>query len=379
VTSKRIEFDLLAACCRWPQDAAAGERIAALAHCVDWDRFRRIAARHRAEGLAYHALGRSGVHVPEDHRSALHAAAAFVARRNVSLAGAALQLSQHFRGAGVPLLFVKGISLASLAYGTISLKAGWDIDLLIDRHRLGDSARVLARAGYRLKEPGGGLNLDRLERWHLLSKESVWRHDQTGLHVELHTRLVDNPRLLQGVGMASPTQAVEIASGATLETLATDELFAYLCVHGASSGWFRLKWLADVAALLARCSPGEIDRLHQRARQLGAGRAADLAVILSTRLVGTAADPRLIERLEASRSNRWMAAACLSLLRGRSAEAELDRLALGTAPIHLIQFGLLPGWRYQYSELKRQIAIAGLNRRARRWGEGVQRNEYGLA
>jgi hypothetical protein len=55
-------------------------------------------------------------------------------------------------------------------------------------------------------------------------------------------------------------QWFELAPGVAVPTLATDALFAYICGHGAAHLWARLRWRADVAALLAR-EPDGGDRL----------------------------------------------------------------------------------------------------------------------
>ena len=75
---------------------------------------------------------------------------------------------------------------------------------------------------------------------------------QGAISSRLHTRVADHPDLLSQVGIDSPIQIVTVAKHIALPTLARDELFAYLTVHGASSAWFRLKWITDLAALLAR-------------------------------------------------------------------------------------------------------------------------------
>src|SRR5205085_5632515 len=99
-----------------------------------------------------------------------------------------------------------------------------------------------------------------LSTWHVDRKESLWSRSNERLHVELHTRLTEIPRLIPSIGINSPTRQVEIMPGTSLPTLTEDELFAYLCVHGASSLWFRLKWITDLAALLCR-SNAEIETL----------------------------------------------------------------------------------------------------------------------
>ena len=242
-----------------------------------------------------------------------------------------------------------------LAYGSIGPKMGWDIDLLVPLESLETAASALESAGYRLLLPKGPKARERLGLWHRHWKESVWATPDGGLTVELHTRLNDNPMLLPGVGPDSPSRQVEVSRGKFLATLPADELFAYLCVHGASSAWFRLKWIADVGALLGACPPEEIERLYRRARELGAGRAPAQALLLCERLFATPLPPALGAELRSDRINRWLLAIGLRKLAGRTMTAEPAERLLGTGTIHLMQFALLPGLRFKYAELRRQL------------------------
>jgi hypothetical protein len=146
---------------------------------------------------------------------------------------------------------------------------------------------------------------------------------------------------------------VSIAQGIDLPTLADEELFAYLSVHGASSAWFRLKWISDLAGLLHRGGANAIDRLYDRSRRFVAGRAAAQALLLAATLFDIPLSPPLAGRLD-TRTNRWLARAALrEMLRGEPSER-----MLGTRTIHLTQFFLMDGVRYKLSELKRQIRHA---------------------
>jgi hypothetical protein len=232
---------------------------------------------------------------------------------------------------------------------------GWDIDLLVPRDSIEPAAAALEAAGYRLVLPRGPKGRERLGLWHRHWKESVWITPGGRLTVELHSRLNDNPLLLPGVGVDSPSQRVEVSKGRFLETLRTDELFAYLCVHGASSAWFRLKWIADLGALLGDSPPPEIERLYRRSQELGAGRAAAQALLLCERLLGTPVPPPLVAELRSDRVNRWLLSVALRKLAGRTLTAELDERLLGTGTLHLMQFALLPGLGFKYSELRRRL------------------------
>lgn len=351
------EFRLVAACCRWPPSPARDEAVAAAAAGpVDWGLATRVAERHRVEGLVWNALRQAEIAVPAEAGERLQAAAGRIARQNLLLAAESLRLAARLEEAGIRFLFVKGVALGALVYGSVGPKMGWDIDLLVPLAEVEAAAVVLEAAGYRLDLPAGPGARETLPRFHEYWKESVWKSADGTLTVELHTRLSDNPALLPEVGPDSPVQLVEVAKGKVLPTLGPDELFAYLAVHGASSAWFRLKWIADVAALLAAAPPAEIERLYRRSQQLGAGRASAQALLLCRRLFDTPLPTALAAELWADRTNRWLVALALRMLAGRALATELHHMRFGTLFIHLMQFGLVPGLGFKLGELGRQLA-----------------------
>jgi hypothetical protein len=352
------EFQLVVACCRWPPSPARDEAVLAATAGVDWALVARIAERHRVEGLVWNALRQAGVAVPAEAGGPLQGAASRIARQNLVLTAESLRLAARLEDAGIRFLFVKGVALGALVYGSVGPKMGWDIDLLVPLPALEAAAALLEAAGYRLDFPSGPRAREKLSLFHQHSKESVWKSADGSLTVELHTGLADNPALLPKVGLDSPVQAVEVAKGRFLPTLGPDELFAYLTVHGASSAWFRLKWIADVAALLAATPPAEIERLYRRSQQLGAGRAAAQALLLCQRLFGTPLPPALAAELGADRTNRWLLAVGLRMLAGRTLATELHHTRFGTFSIHLMQLGLLPGLRFKLGEAGRQLVDA---------------------
>jgi hypothetical protein len=346
------EFRLAAACCRWPASPGRQALIKAAAAKVDWSLFTVVARQHRIEGLVWAALRDSGIELPDTEGRHLRAKAKDIARTNLFIAAECGRVAAAFQGHGLPLLFVKGLTLAKLAYGDISLKRGWDIDLLVAPDILGEAAQLLTALGYEATLPEGA-SAETLQVWHGHSKESVWRHDTKGHFVELHTSLVNSAYLLPGVGMQSAAIDVEVANGVVLPTLPRGQLFAYLCVHGASSAWFRLKWLADFAALAGNDAE-EIERLYHCTQKLGAGRAAAQALLLATDLVGTPLPASLERTLRASRTNRSLAAASKRLMEGLSDGKELHQRRFGTWAVHWTQFLLLPDFRYVWDELRRQ-------------------------
>ena len=355
------EFAYAVACCRWNRSPEQDDWLREQA--IDWPLFMRILHRHRIEGLAWRALRQAGVDMPAQIASALQASADRIGRDNLAVAAECGPLRARLAEARLPHRFVKGFSLAPRAYRSIVPKAGWDIDLLVDADDVVGAADLLAADGYELVIPSGPASPARVAAWHARAKESVWRNAARRTHVELHTALADHPMLLTEVGMRSPRQEVRVAEGVSLPTLRLDELFAYLAVHGASSAWFRLKWIADLAALMDGRTADEIEALYRRSQELGAGRAAGLALLLLDALFETPLPAPLLADLRRSRAHRRLLAASLRSMSGRAVATELNDLRLGTIWIHLTQFGLLPGLRYKLGELRRQsLPLLGRNR-----------------
>lgn len=347
------EFGLAVDCCRWVNEPERADAIAEAAAIVDWPGFLVTVERHRVTGLAWNALHALGLSIPEAVQSVLSGRSNAIAAHGLQAAVQSAALSAGLDRAAIPHLFVKGLPLGALAYSAPFIKHSWDIDLLVDGGRVEEASAALDKLGFDLAFPDIGSDWARLARWHQIQKDSAWRHRESGLMVELHSRLADNPLLIPAIGLSSPQQRVSITDGISLNTLAWPEMFAHLCVHGASSAWFRLKWVSDLAALLVR-SGSDLEELYQSSQQLGAGRAAAQALLLAHRLFDIDIDDRLLRSLHSSTANRWLASAALNQLLA----AEPGSRMFGTATIHLSQFLLLPGSRFKVAEARRQAATA---------------------
>lgn len=346
------EFLLAVACCRWPSSLHRDAAVAARSVSVDWERFGALVRRHRVEGLASHALSAAAVALPPQLKTSLAAAGSEIAQQNLLFAAQSMRIARLFEEAGIPFLFVKGITLDKLVYGTLALKRSRDIDMAVAPEALAEACELLAGAEYDRVVPGPEVGPEGFSGWVQHCKETAWKHRRTGILVELHNSLVDNPDLLRAVGVHSARQMVEIGPSLRLPTLGDPDLFAYLCVHGATHGWSRLKWLADVAAFLARFPPATIAGFYGAAVERGAGRPAAQALLLCAELFETDFPAPLAAELRADRSNRRLVALARRMLRGR---AELDETVLGTVPIHLSHFLLGSGLSFKLAEAGRKL------------------------
>lgn len=321
----------------------------------DWDIFYQLTKRHRVAGLAWEGVNRLKLELPDVVADELTANAHLTAINGLRHARECGRIIRSFNEANEGVLFVKGLALGAMAYPNPFIKMAVDIDLLVDPTRIEEASKVLLNLGYKLTCPE---NLSDLARWHRVSKESVWWHPEEQIQIDLHSRLSSNPLLLTGLSAASPSRSVEIASGIALPTLADEETFAYLCVHGASSAWFRLKWLVDLAAYLSSRDANEIDRLYSRAVDVGAGRAAAQALLLVHRFFNTDMSEVIISKIRADFQNRILEFVAIEQLHKNSEPTE--RL-LGTATIHLSQLLMKNGIKFKMNEIFRigQTAFIG--------------------
>ena len=269
-----------------------------------------------------------------------------IARQNLLATVAATRLLDAFDRDGLALVFVKGLTLGALAYPQPMLKMSADIDVLVDPAEIHPAEQCLLRLGYR---PAGLGRSD--SRRGACAKEWTWIGSD-GVVVDLHVRLADNPTLIPTINARSKTQDVEVSPGVFLPTLDTAELFTYLCVHGAWSAWFRLKWAADLAAFLQRRTT-EIRQLHAAAQSHGAGRCADVALLVVERLFGPLVGEDLLSEARHDPVTRLLTA--LSL-REMTAEREPLERTLGTVLIHVGQLFIGRGFAFPIQEFGRQLS-----------------------
>lgn len=336
---------LVIACCRFGYEGGDTSDLRAALSGADGERLTLLARRHRVEGLVWRALRACSVALPGTDK--LGQDARRMAADGLAMAVESGRLHRTLVRASLPHLFLKGQPVAVLAWGDPLVKRQADIDLLVSLGAIGKVAGLLGTMGYvqQVPEP----SVDPAD-WHRSRKESSWRSDD-GIMLDLHSRVADHPALLPQVNAGISPALVEVANGIALPTLPRHLQLPYLAVHGTSSAWFRLKWLADFAALVHRTAPAELDDLAERGGRLGAGRTIEAALVLSHRLFGT----RLPDGLWFDRGARRIVELSLAQIRD---EREPTGRRLGTLGIHRAQLLMVPGSHFFLSELLRQAGAA---------------------
>ena len=352
VRSLSPEFRLCAACAMWPPSDHRTETICAVAAGpLDWSRFFRMAKRHRVLGLALDGLKRAQLDVPPDAAKEFGTHAENLLRKYLALAAEALRLQRLFEKAGLPVLFVKGSSLAMLAFGDLGLSGGEDIDLLVPLETLPAATTLVEGAGYRRFDPPPGTSDAQLRLLMPMRRDFGFAHRSSGIPIELHWRLFSNPHAIAQNSIMAASRVVPLTNTMGLRTLGDEDLFAYLCTHGALHWWNRLKWLADVNALLASKPEASVERLVRAAEARGAARAAALALLLCRSLFQTSLPASITATLEKSATVRWLEATALAAMTTGRGERDPHEVRLGTTRGSLSAWLLRRGWRYKLKEL----------------------------
>ncbi|MGH6822021.1 MAG: nucleotidyltransferase domain-containing protein [Stellaceae bacterium] len=267
------ELALLLVLLRWPAmpEAVAG-RLTATGP-IDWPMFLALVHRHRVVSLVAATLSdaeTAGVELGAEGAAAaetLRRRARALAPGSLSQIAEAVGLTRLLAESGIACVQLKGAALSVRAFGQPLLRDGRDIDLLLESRHLAQADAVFASAGYRRLKPRAGFSRWSQALYRRYSHEYVFAAP-SGATVELKTRLQPAAGLLplSVPDVLARATVVEVA-GARLATLGDADIMVYLCAHASRHCWFRLKWLADIGALLA--GPEPANRLMTDADRLG--------------------------------------------------------------------------------------------------------------
>jgi hypothetical protein len=277
------EFRLLAACSwlppqPWAEDQA--ETIEALcASPLDWNVFLDLMARHRVATLVHRNLDRRGYRgVPGPVREAVVRQARSASTISLLFFTELVRLAGLFRTAGIAVAALKGPSLSLRLYGDPSVRSTKDLDLLVHEEDFHRAEALLLEQGYRRTFPSFEPTRKMWARIRAQRHHYDYLHEARSIQVELHW----------GIHGRSPSRLEPLWSrreplawhGVDLDQVEDTALFALLLEHGAMHGWFRLKWLSDIAMCLTLETPSARRAFTAAARDLEVERCLAQALLL---------------------------------------------------------------------------------------------------
>lgn len=237
----------------WPQGVDAREFLAAC-------------DRHGATPLVASRL--AGL----ESLARIHAAHEVVRRREVD------SLLERFERARIPLLVFKGEALARTHYRDPALRPRCDTDVLIERERMDDAARVLAEAGYREEPNSGGETISRQRIWTRTAALGI-RHS-----IDLHWALSNRARYAGAFSFGELWSRGVALHGAHVRMPSESDALLIAALHLAAHhrGDERLIWIYDIHLLRGAMS----EEVRAMARERGIEEALDRALALAERWFG---------------------------------------------------------------------------------------------
>lgn len=349
---------MAAVSCRWPaSDQGAAAICAAAKHVKDWDLFLRVIKRHHVVVLARQSLRATEIKLPPAINEQLDALVQQHVRHGLKLAAETARLQNLLAAAGIPAIVLKGAALEQLAYASIAIKQTRDIDLLVPVECAQLALQIIERVGYALFLPAKNLNQRQRSALVRFGREVELVEPRTKIRVELQWRAADNPVLLSGIDAHAATQTVMLSESAGVRTLAPDNLFAYLCVHGAHHSWSRLKWLADLNALIASTKP-DLEHLYRHAKSVGAGLCAGQALLLCQQLFGLRLPDVIARELKAHKRCQRLVAVAIEAMTESNGFAERDQGTRAVMRGLRNQLMLGHGWAFYAAQWR--LACAGV-------------------
>jgi Uncharacterised nucleotidyltransferase len=300
------EMELLLCCARTRTNPEMSQRIREAARKeIDWFQFIRLAHRHDTLALIYWNLHRicpdivpSGVLEPLRARHQAEAAhARLLAKELVDILGF---LDSH----GIQAMPFKGPALAVRLYGDLSLRGFGDLDIMISERDVVRARRLLIDRGYApASVDTGELNQFLHERHELL----LYRADGR-VRLDLHWRFTSRAACLAGdpERFLKNLETISVV-GEEVQSLRLETYLLVLSMHAAKHRWVQLKFICDIAEILA---VPDLDWRYvlEEADDLGLKRALGTGLLLAQRLLGASLPPKLAQNLKIDRTAKALAA-----------------------------------------------------------------------
>src|ERR1700679_1132444 len=173
-----------------------------------------------------------------------------------------------------------------VAFQDPALRARGDIALRGAERDIFRVEDIVRAYGYQRFEPRAHLTPRRLRSYLAHQKDFSYEHPTAGIVIDLHWRLFRNQFLPANAGLAEVGVDWLALGSERLPTLPVSRLLLYLCVHGALDGWLRLKWLADIGALLRSMTAEQLKATAEAAAQQQALPELSAAIFLCQEVLG---------------------------------------------------------------------------------------------
>lgn len=256
----------------------------------DWDDICTMAIQHRVAPLLFRrSAGCPEWAIPAEAMARLKRAHAAAARRSITLVYELHRVGTLLDAASIRWAALKGAWLGLTAYPEAALRPVRDLDVLVERERAVEAYRLLLDAGFH-RQPGDAISLEQAARGDGFRHLPSLVAPQSGMIVEVHTRLFDSGARegAQRFAAAALARAQRTAvAGRATPFLSAENNALHLVAHAALDSTFDNGPLIFTDfAWLARRERVDWPGFWRDCEELGFARAARLIVALSERYHG---------------------------------------------------------------------------------------------
>lgn len=190
--------------------------------------------------------------------------------RGLAKQAATGQLVQIFEAERLPIILMKGATLASQLYEKPPLRQAKDVDALVDPAHAQRAIALMHQHGYAHKSGNGSRSRGQNQAKQLqlmdINKDVTFADPVHGVLIELHQRLL----WIEPAGFTA--QFLTSFEGGQTSAMQSPSIQSasyalYLIIHGATTNWQRLKWLCDLTLLLRKMERQTSEEMFILARQ----------------------------------------------------------------------------------------------------------------
>jgi len=293
----KVEWPVLLECCAPHPNP---ERLLALlGRELDWKALLTLAEEHGVLAqldFQLKAVAAAGATIPKEVDAALRKRHREQLMSTLGMTAEMFRVLGNLATANVEAIVVKGPVLSVRAYGDPGMRQYADLDFLIRSRDLLAATRVLTECHYESDVPAEAMEAGKIPGEYLFVKPG------TRLLMDLHTEqtLRYFPRPLPLEDYFARRIEVEL-DGNRVPALSEEDEFVLICIHGAKHFWERLMWIADVAAMVARCTRLDWDVVNKSAQAVGAERMVNVALYLVEDLLRSEIPAAAKKRMERDR------------------------------------------------------------------------------
>jgi hypothetical protein len=246
---------------------------------VDWEYIRETAIQHGIIPLLYKRLkGEMAYLVPSDELSTFRTLFMANAIKNIRMEQHLLKTLDILADSAVEAMPFKGPALAVQAYGDLSMRSFYDLDILIHDADQSKVYQILTSQGYILTGPGW-MSIER--RLGILDRKDLKFSTLNGI-LELHWKIIERLYAVSlDMDQIWDRSLPLLMNSRKIKTMSPEDMVIVMCFHGLKHAWQNLEWLADLIHTISNNPDIKWHDVVVRAENIGLKRIVLIGLFLA--------------------------------------------------------------------------------------------------